>query len=407
MPAPYGVTDVGFVRKTRPEIVGSLLSRADSLFNTNPDIEKIDLSETSEDRLRIEMFSDEVDFLWQLAEEVYNSNFASTATGVSLRRVTSDHGVEWKPDQAAITTLVWTGVDGKKIQVGALAGTDQGVQFIVIQEGQIESGSCETLAQAVEPGTGGNVPANTITTILTPMADVSSVTNPQPASDGSGMESDGDLYERFSNRGVNGGSSASNIQFQLNALPNVLNARVYENVKKTTINGLPPSSMEAVIQGGEPSDFTKIFLKYWPGGIESIGTESVSTTDEKGLVREYKYSRPEILDLVISIEITVDPNVFLSSSIDIIKTNCAKLVGGPSPSGETFAGKGIGRTIFAWEIGAIQLGSDLYKTSNIPGIVNISALVGTTIANEQSVSATIRQIPRILPANISINIEEA
>lgn len=72
------------------------------------------------------------------------------------------------------------------------------IEFQTEAETEIgESGKATVGAMAVLPGTGGNVPADSITLMVTPMRGITAISNPEKASGGTGEESDDSLRARI------------------------------------------------------------------------------------------------------------------------------------------------------------------------------------------------------------------
>ncbi|EQA70278.1 hypothetical protein LEP1GSC059_0685 [Leptospira noguchii serovar Panama str. CZ214] len=91
-----GVTSQGFIRKTRDEIISDLEAKYRTGLGSD-----IDLSILSEDGIRMRVLADELDEIHKLAEDIFYSNFAHTATGVSLDRVLNPLGSERQPAKRA------------------------------------------------------------------------------------------------------------------------------------------------------------------------------------------------------------------------------------------------------------------------------------------------------------------
>lgn len=252
-----GVSEQGFIRKSREEILSELEEGYKTRLGGD-----IDLSIVSEDGIRMRILADELDKIHQLAEKVFYSNFAHTAFGVSLDRVLNPLGSERQPAKRSIVVLRFSGMDGAVVPAGVICQTGNGLLFITIESGVLSGGHVDLNAQALEIsyGVNGNVNANSITTINTAVSGIDLVTNPEPSRGGRAIETDSEYLNRFIQEGVNGGSSAANVQGVLNNVPSVLNAIVYENnTDFTDVDGRPPHSMEAVIEGGSSEEIGEVF----------------------------------------------------------------------------------------------------------------------------------------------------
>ncbi|AYV56957.1 baseplate J/gp47 family protein [Leptospira kmetyi] len=401
-----GVTEQGFIRKTRDEILSDLEEKYKTSLGQD-----IDLSILSEDGMRMRILADELDSIHQLAESVFYSNFAHTATGASLDRVLNPLGSERQPAKRSIVALKFLGVNGSFVDVGTICQTGSGLQFITIQSGVIAGGFVILNAQALslEYGINGDVAANAITTINTAIAGVDSVTNPEPARGGRSIETDAEYLNRFLNEGINGGSSAANVQGVLNQIESVLTAIVYENnTDFVDVDGRPPHSMEAVIEGGTPEEIGETLLRNWPGGIESFGSQNATVLDTKGVARTYHFNRPADVLAFVKIDIVRDLALWVSGSETIVKTNCIKVVGGVDTIGATstaFKGDGTGADVFSWKLIASQSGLSEYDSVKVLGIKSMTAKVGlSSPATLDELSINSRQRAKLITANIQVNL---
>ncbi len=139
----------------------------------------------------------------------------STSHGTDVDSFVGDFGLTRNPATAATGTLTFsrfTSTNVATISPGVQVQTADGTQqFAVIADPgqalwnpllnvyQIQAGqsSGNVTAQALVAGTGGNVAANTISTILTPISGVDQVTNPAPFENGAPTETDASLKQRF------------------------------------------------------------------------------------------------------------------------------------------------------------------------------------------------------------------
>ncbi|MCE9501137.1 MAG: baseplate J/gp47 family protein, partial [Leptospira sp.] len=317
-------------------------------------------------------------------------------------------GSERQGPKNSIVDLEFFGEDDSLIKSGTISGTPSGVLFITIEAKTIISESISVKARAIESGTSGNVAANSITEILTPLTGIDSVNNPEPAIGGRVRETDTEYFNRFMEQGSEGGSSAVGIQSALNNIQSILSAIVYENETDFEDEaGRPPHSMEAVIEGGTAEEIADLFVKKWPGGIESFGEESATIIDNKGQTRTYYYNIPEEVTIYVKIEIEKDLDVWVPGSESIVKSNCIKVVGGIDTIGDVstnYKGNGTGKNLFSWELIAAQRGLTEYNSVKVLGIKAINAFVDTeSPASEDTVIISGRQKPKLITANVTVN----
>ena len=112
-------------------------------------------------------------------------------------------GITRKPANAASGELLITGVPGTTIPAGfrfaapATADTPA-IEYQTTEKYTIgEDGTVRVQVTAVEPGIKGNVPANTVTLMMTPIKGITSVNNETAITGGTEVESDDELRNRI------------------------------------------------------------------------------------------------------------------------------------------------------------------------------------------------------------------
>lgn len=148
------------------------------------------------------------DFLAPVAERFEKTDAAIAAveekldianlSGTELeQRIYERTAIERKKATHAIGSVTVTGTG--TIFVGDLFETPGGVQFQATEQKNIVvSGTVNV--EAVKPGAGGNVPANTITLFPVTLAGFTAVTNNEPTADGFDAESDEAFLQRYYER---------------------------------------------------------------------------------------------------------------------------------------------------------------------------------------------------------------
>ena len=112
-------------------------------------------------------------------------------------------GITRKPANAASGELLITGIPGTTIPAGfkfaAPATADSpAIEYETTEKYTIgEDGTVRVQVTAVEPGIKGNVPANTVTLMMTPIKGITSVTNEAAITGGTEVESDDELRNRI------------------------------------------------------------------------------------------------------------------------------------------------------------------------------------------------------------------
>ncbi|MBN2157931.1 MAG: baseplate J/gp47 family protein [Spirochaetes bacterium] len=392
----YGITEQGFIRKPYSVILQELQGQArlGDYFGSDAD-----LSDASPLGIDIKLEAWAIDRQWALAEEVYYSLWISTSEGVSLDRAVKFGFVSRDPSQYAIVILRFEGEEGSAIAIGKQAETAQNIVFETIEEKTIDSSLfADVYAQCMQVGTIGNVPANSINSIKTPIPGVTSVNNTAAASGGRPQESDQEVRSKYEDLPASTGSSIDAIRAAVAAVPGITNVLALENTDNVDDeNGIPPRAFEVIVNGGLDEDIADaIFLKK-SAGIESYGTETVVITDVQGFFHDVHFSRAILVDVYVIFEIETNDN-WSSANITTMKRNAVSYVGGIDDQSAEHAGVGCGGTVFAWKLIAIQ--------SLITGIEDISVKLGKSPNPTESENLTFlaRELPRIEMTNIVVNI---
>lgn len=112
-------------------------------------------------------------------------------------------GFERKPGLYAAGTVVFSRSDTSgavSIPSGTIVGTESGILFETQEDGTIADGSTDSASvsiRASETGTAGNVPAGTVTTIVSTVAGVETVTNAAQLTGGQDDETITEFKRRF------------------------------------------------------------------------------------------------------------------------------------------------------------------------------------------------------------------
>ena len=124
--------------------------------------------------------------------------FPQTSWGIFLTMLSEQFGIIRQEATKAIAELTITGQSGALINKGAIFATNEGQNFLAVNDTRIGSnGSVIIKAEAQEKGIDYNVEANSIVKIPVSIYGIQSVINENPAHDGFDEESDSELLERL------------------------------------------------------------------------------------------------------------------------------------------------------------------------------------------------------------------
>lgn len=365
--AEWGVTLFGFRRKAYQNIIADMESKARNLLGID-----IDLSSASPLALILRVIAFGLSLLWAVAERVYYSAFVETATGQSLDYAAKRAGISRRPASPARRMLRFTGDPGTLIPKGFLIGTeDQTIRFATLVDIIIESsGEVEVLAEAVTPGTAGNVPAGRLNRITNPIAGVESVVNIEHGQnvDGLNRETDMELRERYYlSLSTGGASTIDSIRASVLSVPGVRSAKVRHNTTMSVVNGMPPKSVSVVVLGGSDADVAQAIHKTIAAGIEPHGDIEVYVEDVGGELQLIRFSRAQVVDVYASIQLTTSASYPLDGDTQVTDA-VIKYIGGVDSRGEMHQGLGLNETVI-WS-------AVIEAVRSVEGVVDVDVQIG-------------------------------
>ena len=167
-------------------------------------------------------------------------------------------------------------------------------------------------------------PANTLTTIPTPIQGLSSATNyAQPISTGRLLESDAELRIRRANSGsILGQNVLSALKAKLLDIAGVSTVTIIENeTTETSIEGVPPKAFQVIIEGGDNQEIANTIWTNKPAGIQAYGdiSETISI-DDTSQTKTVAFSRPTEAEILVKVSYTKNKDEsFPSNGEDLIK----------------------------------------------------------------------------------------
>lgn len=135
------------------------------------------------------------------------------AYGTWLDLHAGEVGLTRKAANSASGYVLVTGIPGTTIPAGFIfavpaTGGTAAIEYEVISDTDVDQGgTASVLVKAVQPGTGGNVAADAIVIMKTPMKGITGITNPDPMTGGTEEESDDDLWQRIDDANAGAGES--------------------------------------------------------------------------------------------------------------------------------------------------------------------------------------------------------
>lgn len=173
----------------------------------------------------------------RMLTEVPAAALPSTAIGAWLDGWADVVGLERKAATTASGVVRFTGADGTPVPTGVQVSTEaptpdaEPITFQTTEAGTVAGTTVDLAVEALESGSAGNVPANAVTILDTPLPGVS-VTNATAITGGSDVETDEALSERVIKK-FRGTQGAGNVDYYANLAlnyPGVGYATVQPNV---------------------------------------------------------------------------------------------------------------------------------------------------------------------------------
>ena len=245
----YGVTSSGFIPKPFSVILEELKLLAKQELGDD-----IDLSENSRLLRFLEIVAKREDELWQLAEDIYYSGFVQFATGESLDRVVALLGIRRKQATRAKGYVRFSKSGPTWFEIYIPKGTrvatqDGSVVFRTTQDAILPGATTyvDVPIEAVEPGSQGNVAANTITKLVDPISGIESVTNPEPTTGGRDAETDEELRYRAIKYAPYAKATLHSIKSALLQIEGVTDVNIWEDLESHKIIAVVAGGNEVII----------------------------------------------------------------------------------------------------------------------------------------------------------------
>jgi uncharacterized phage protein gp47/JayE len=310
----YGIQSTGFILKPLDVILSELNVEFKSIFG-----DTINLDPESPDGQINGIFSNSHSDLWEIAEECYNAYNPAAAVGTALDNLAALAGLTRLQATGSTASLDLTGVNGTLIPQGSLVEADDGLQFATDADVTIAGGVATVNATATETGPRIAL-AGSITTIATPVAGWSTVTNPADAVEGTDEETDAELrVRREASVAFPSQALVDSIFSAIANLDGVISVAILENDSSSVDgNGQVPHSVQAVVFGGDDTEIAEAIFQEKPVGIATDGTTTVAVDDIQGNSYNVKFTRPAPVGIYVTVTLTTNSE-YPSDGDDLIK----------------------------------------------------------------------------------------
>ncbi|EAY4773890.1 hypothetical protein S828_20755 [Salmonella enterica] len=227
------------------------------------------------------------------AISVYNCFSPATGYGAGLTSNVKINGIARKGATNSTVDLVLTGTAGTTITNGTVKDTNNVIWRLPDSVVIGVDGTAMVTAICSNSGAVAAL-AGTITTINTPTRGWTSVTNPAAATVGAPAETDAELRIRQGQSvALPSLTPFEGVDGAIANVAGVTRHKLYENdTGATDINGLPPHSISAIVDGGDVTEIAQTIRGNKGQGVRTWGKTSVTVPDKYGNPHIISFSRP-------------------------------------------------------------------------------------------------------------------
>lgn len=444
----FGITTTGFSAKSLQDIKAELEAAFQESFGAS-----IDVSPQSNFGQIIGVMAERYADLWAQGQAIYSAATPDGAIGASLDNVAGITGTVREAASSSTVTLTATGTPATVLNTGRVVSVlTVGTRFVTTAPGTIAavaawaistayvvgdrrrnggtqrvyecttagtsagSGGPTTTASAITDGsvvwrylgdgtgaidieaesedTGPKVAVSgTLTVIETPVSGWSSVINTLDADLGADEETDAALRIRREQelRG-NGRASVESIRSAVLGVEGVDAATVFENITDATDgDGLPPHSVEVLVQGGDDAALREALWENVAAGIATYGSTSGTHTDSQGIAHTVKFSRPSQINIWVIMNLTVDATLWPADGADQVKAAIVAY-GDAQKAGKNAVSVALSAQAFALDIGVLD-STALIGLTNPPSLTTTIAIALREIAMYDTSRITVNATP--------------
>lgn len=322
----------------------------------------------------------------------FNFNDNAAAIEAALNDLPFGEGIEVSGNYSIGFTVSFAGNAGKQeqpeivVDLNALTESSNPVGITISTTTQgvnqaIVNATCEETGPVVAP-------AGTLTEIETPVSGLDRVINVTDAEVGRDLETDNELRaRRVDTLQLAGAATVDAIRSRLLNVEGVSAVIIFENITDVTdIDGRPPHSYEAVVQGGDDQEIGDEIWASKPVGIQTVGDIPVVTQDLAGNSQTVNFSRPTEVDIYLEVDLTTDAE-FPTDGVSQVREALL----------EYFSTFEIGQDVIVYP-------KLVCAIDPVPGIIDIAIRIGTAPAPTLDSNITINsnQVAVLESGNLTV-----
>lgn len=319
----FQITADGFKAPGYSEIFDYFKSKAQEIFGTD-----INLDSDTQDGQLLAIFALAISDVNSAAQSLYWAYNPNTATGIALDSAVKTNGISRRVATHSQVDLKIVGQAGTVITNGTAIDT-AGNKWLLPATVTIPL-SGEVTATATAEKTGSvTAAAGSITRIGTPTLGWQTVTNDDPATAGTAVESDAELRARQAlstmqpNTGLWDGIIGS--VRQIDGVTSVSGR--HNDTGTTSDDGIPAHTIALVVDGGDATEIAEVIYAKKSQGVSTYGSTKTQYIDTLGNVAEVDFSRstPVSIAVVITLRAT---ETWLSTNEDDVKARVSEYISG-------------------------------------------------------------------------------
>ena len=313
-------TENGLTVASNPELVSQLENDFKTIYGDD-----INIEQNSPDGQLINIFAQGGTDIRELITQLYDSFDPDSASGRVLDERCAINNVYRKGGTR--TTVNITIVTDRAVHLdgasedflsGYTIQDDAGTKFVLSNSVDLPAGTNTNIEfQSQEIGAVETTP-NTITTPVEVVLGVISVTNPTAGSTGVNEETDAQLkIRRRQSLSIGSTGYLNGLQASLSQLEGMVDVKVYENIKDTPADTIPPHSIWVVVDGGTAEDIADtIYKKRSAGcGMKGSQTYTIITPSGQNFVAKWDNKLTKALSIKFNIQKTLSTATFDTNAI--------------------------------------------------------------------------------------------
>jgi uncharacterized phage protein gp47/JayE len=377
------VTSAGISSPALQDLLNSLKASLQGIYGLD-----IVLDSDSQDGQFVGVEAAAINDLNNLGIICYYAFSPTFAQGALLSAMVKINGLRRQASTNSTAVLTLVGVAGTTITAGIAQDNnnflwDLPVSVTIPNTGTIDvTATCETAgAIAAAPGS--------IVTRFTNLRGWQTVNNAAAASPGVAAETDAALRRRQAiSTALPALTPLAAIQAAVSNVPGVDRALVYENpTNATDINGIPPHSISAVVDGGDVTAIAQSIESKKSPGTGTYGTENITVTDPKGVPITINFFVLDQVAIFVAVTIQALPGYSDADGTELIN-NIVAFINGLAIGQDLFflwmygpASNYPSQDEFTYKLVSLQIGlaADALGTADIP--IAFNAAAATVTAN--------------------------